>query len=125
MGDTLDLEGFTSKFETESDHFLDKTRPRDWYRGVDVNAIISPFKSVINSFGQYYHMITEADALRRKVHELNSIVGHYDRATGEQQGKVTDQILEILDILQDEVRRNKEGILGLTCNFKRIERGTI
>lgn len=123
MSDTLNLEGFTSKFETESNHFLDKTRPRDWYRGVEVNAIISPFKSVIISFGQYYHLITEADALRCKVHELNSIVDHYDMATGEQKRKVVDQILEITEILQDEVRRNKEGILGLSCNHKRIERG--
>ena len=56
--DVLNLEGLLSGFLTESKYFLDKTRDNNWYKGVDVTSIISPFKQVLFSFGNSYHLIS-------------------------------------------------------------------
>ena len=58
LREVLDLENLSSKFLAESKYFLDKTRSKDWYRGIDVNYIISPFKEVLSSFGKLYHFIS-------------------------------------------------------------------
>lgn len=53
LREVLDLENLSSKFLAESKYFLDKTRSKDWYRGIDVNYIISPFKEVLSSLASY------------------------------------------------------------------------
>ena len=67
LREVLDLENLSSKFLAESKYFLDKTRSKDWYRGIDVNYIISPFKEVLSSFGKLYHLVNVEDDLKYKV----------------------------------------------------------
>lgn len=102
----LDLENLSSKFLAESKYFLDKTRSNDWYRGIDVNYIISPFKEVLSSFGKLYHLVNVEDDLEYKVHTSNDMIQTYDRATAIQKTTVNSLILETGEILQQETHNN-------------------
>lgn len=109
--DVLNLEGLLSGFLTESKYFLDKTRDNNWYKGVDVTSIISPFKQVLFSFGNSYHLISNYTTIRDKVHELNEIVQNYDKASSFQRKRANSLIMEIADILQQELHNNKVKII--------------
>lgn len=111
LREVLDLENLSSKFLAESKYFLDKTRSKDWYRGIDVNYIISPFKEVLSSFGKLYHLVNVEDDLKYKVHTLNDMIQTYDRATASQKTTVNSLILEIGEILQQEIHNNTNLII--------------
>lgn len=55
LKDTMDLKSLNSYFIIESQHFLKQTRSSDWFRGIDVNTVTSPFASVLMSFSASYH----------------------------------------------------------------------
>lgn len=111
LKDAFDLEGLLCGFQIESNYSLEKTRNNDWYKGVDANHIISPFKGMLSTFGRLYHLIDNQEILKGKVHELNIIVQTYDKATKAQKGQVADLILEISDILHSEVHKNTKKII--------------
>ena len=111
LREVLDLESLLSRFLSESKYFLDKTRNKDWYRGIDINYIISPFKDVLSSFGKLYHLIEAKDDLKNKVHTLNHLIQTYDRATTSQKTTVNSLILEIGEILQQEIHNNTNLII--------------
>lgn len=104
--ENIDLKGFLSRFQMESRYFLEKTRNRDWYKGIDVNTVISPFKDVLLNFGQWYHLVKESDVLKKKVYELNDIIQTYDKATSSNKKRVNILIMEITDILQQGIHSN-------------------
>lgn len=104
--DTFDLEGLLSRFQTESKYFLNNTRRKDWYKGIDINSIISPFKEVLSVFGRLYHLVKDANTLRDKVYTLNEIVEIYDKANSHQKRTANQLIFEVIEILQQEVHNN-------------------
>lgn len=112
LRDTFDLVSLNSKFQTESESFLEKTRKPQWNRGVETSPIISPFKGVLSSFGRVYHLVNDPKGLREKVHMLNEIVQTYHKANTEEKKQVNSLIMEITEILQREVIHNRDKITG-------------
>ena len=105
------LEGLLSKFQIESRYFRDKTRNKDWYKGTDVNLIISPFQDVLSSFGKLYHLVKDSENLKGKVHELNRIVHSYEKATAAQRKRANDLILEVMEVLEDTIHNNTQKVI--------------
>lgn len=104
--DTINLETLLGRFQAESSSFLNKTRNKDWYKGVDVSLIISPFKNTISDLGKSYHLIKEQNCFQNKVHELNHIVQTYDKASSIDRERVNTLILEIIEQLQQAIQHN-------------------
>lgn len=109
--DVLNLEGLLNRFFIESKYFLNKTRDNNWFKGVDVTSIISPFREVLFSFGKSYHLISNYTTIKDKVHELNEMVQKYDKASSLQRKRANNLILGIADILQQELHKNKVKII--------------
>ena len=105
--DMFDLEGLHSRFQIGSRLFQEKTRSSQWNKGIDPNTIISPYTEVLLSFGRIYHLVKEPETLKERVHSLNKIVNSYDKRNKEQ---LNDLIIEITDILQQEIVRNRNNI---------------
>ena len=112
--ESLNVESLLCKFQTESKYFLNSTRVNDWYKGIDINSIISPFKDVLSCFGALYHQIKEPEKLKEKVHELDSIVDTYTKATRDQRKQVNSLIMEITEILQSESHSNTIKVISLS-----------
>ena len=111
LRDTFDLEGLLSRFQTESKYFLNNTRRKDWYKGIDISSIISPFKEVLSTFGRLYHLVNDANTLRNKIHELNELIENYDKANSLQKRTANKLILEVIEILQQEVHNNARKVV--------------
>lgn len=99
LRDRFELEHLIVQFHKDSNLFLEKTRATQWHRGVDPNLIISPFKAVLSSFGEVYHLISNEEELRDKVHKLNEIVQTYDTADADKRKQANALIIEITEIL--------------------------
>lgn len=110
LTDTFDLERFIVKFQIESESFLAKTRKPQWNRGVDTNSIISPFKGVLSSFGRVYHLVSNPEELKHRVHTLNEIVQTYYKANSEERKQVNSLIIEITEILQQVFIHKRDRI---------------
>lgn len=109
----FDLEALHSRFQAESNHFLEKTGDTQWYRGTNPSLIISHYTPVLQGFGKIYPLIKDPEALRSKVHSLHAIV----RSSGSMKGNSTknqeapELIICITDILQQEINRNREKVI--------------
>ncbi len=111
LKDTFDLERILGRFQIGSKHFQNHTRKNDWYKGIDVNTVISPFTDILSDFGKVYHLMEDHNQLKSKVHSLNEIVQMYTSAKNPQKKEVTSLIIEITDLLQQELHRNTNKIV--------------
>ena len=111
LKDTFDLERFLGRYQVEAKYFQNNTRKNDWYRGIDVNTIISPFTEILSEFGNVYNLMDNPEQLRCKVHSLNEIVQIYSSAKSAQKKEVIGLIIDITELLQHEVHRNMNKIV--------------
>lgn len=111
LKDTMDLKSLNSYFIIESQHFLKQTRSSDWFRGIDVNTVTSPFASVLMSFSASYHLMNNGEAMKAKVHKLINQVQFYETLDFKAKKQSLNLILEITDMLQDEVQKCTKKIV--------------
>lgn len=103
LRDAYDLEGLFGRFIVESNVFLDNTRSGDWYRGMDITVVLSPFNEVLDSFDSMSHLIGHKEIILSKIHDIRKIIKHYDLATFEERKLVNDLISDIIRFLQREI----------------------
>lgn len=108
LKDTLDLRSLLSQFLSESEHFMEKTRNKEWYRGIDVNVIISPLSRNLMLFGSIYHLISDSSNLKLKVHKLQNNIQHYDTASDFVRAETNDLITDIVDILHSVIHKTTD-----------------
>lgn len=53
LKDTFDLERILGRFQIGSKHFQNHTRKNDWYKGIDVNTVISLLQTFYQTLGKY------------------------------------------------------------------------
>ena len=111
LKDTMDLKNLTSNFMMESQHFLKQTRSCDWFKGIDVNTVISPFTSVLMSFGASYHLMRKSEDIKYKVHKISSQVQNYETLDFKSKRRCQDLILEVIELLQEEVQNSTKKII--------------
>ena len=103
LRDAFDLEGLFGRFIVESNIFLDNTRSGDWYRGMDVNVVLLPFREVLESFDSMSHLIGHKEIVLSKIHNIRKIINHYDMATFAERKLVNDLISDVIRFLQREI----------------------
>lgn len=111
LRNTFDLERFLGRYQVEAKYFQNNTRKTDWYKGVDVNTIISPFTEILSEFGNVYNLMDNPEQLRCKVHSLNEIVQIYSSVNSDKKKEACALIIDITESLQHEVHRNKNKIV--------------
>lgn len=103
LRDAFDLEGLFGRFIVESNIFIDNTRSGDWYRGMDVNVVLLPFREVFDSFDSMSHLIGHKEIVLSKIHNIRKIINHYDMATFAERKLVNDLISDVIRFLQREI----------------------
>lgn len=111
LKDTIDLKSLTSNYIAESQHFLKLTRSSDWFRGIDVNTVTSPFISVLMSFASSYHLMSNSEDIKVKVHKLTCQVQDYEKLDFKSKKKCQDLIFEIAKTMQEEVQKSAKKII--------------
>lgn len=112
LKDTIDLKSLTSNFIVESQHFLKLTRSSDWFRGIDVSTVTSPFISVLMSFASSFHLISNSEEIKFKVHKLTCQVQDYKKLDFKSKKKCQDLIFEIAETMQEEVQKSATKIVS-------------
>lgn len=111
LKDTIDLKSLTSNYMVESQHFLKQTHSSDWFKGIDVNAVTSPFISVLMSFGVSYHLMDNGEELKAKVHKLTCQVQVYETLDFKSKKRCQDLIFQIAETLQEEIQKSANKIV--------------
>ena len=95
----------------ESQNYQNRTRDLNWYKGQDANLVINPFNKVLLSFGEYYHLIENANEIKEKVHSLQNVIQPYTRFTKVVQKDINNLITGITELLQEETRKRTSEII--------------
>lgn len=109
--ETLDLRSLLNLFMIESQNYQNRTRDLNWYKGQDANLVINPFNKVLLSFGEYYHLIENANEIKAKVHSLQNVIQSYTCFTRGVQKEINILIIEITELLQEETRKRTSEII--------------
>ena len=109
--ETLDLRSLLNQFMLESQNYQNRTRDINWYKGQDANLVIKPFNKVLLSFGEYYHLIENANEIKEKVHSLQNVIQPYTRFTKVVQKDINNLITGITELLQEETRKRTSEII--------------
>ena len=109
--ETLDLRSLLNQFMLESQNYQNRTRDLNWYKGQDANLVINPFNKVLLSFGEYYHLIENANEIKEKVHSLQNVIQPYTRFTKVVQKDINNLITGITELLQEETRKRTSEII--------------
>ena len=109
--ETLDLRSLLNQFMLESQNYQNRTRDLNWYKGQDANLVINPFNKVLLSFGEYYHLIENANEIKEKVHSLQNVIQPYTRFTKVVQKDIKNLITGITELLQEETRKRTSEII--------------
>lgn len=104
LKESMTLEEITGRFISESNHFIEATRKSDWYRGKDVNAVITPLSNTLNSFGLIYHLLSDTD-IQDKVRTLYGNIQHYYNANSNVRKETEAIIFDISTMLQQEINK--------------------
>ena len=109
--ETLDLRSLLNQFMLESQNYQNRTRDLNWYKGQDANLVVNPFNKVLLSFGEYYHLIENANEIKEKVHSLQNVIQPYTRFTKVVQKDINNLITGITELLQEETRKRTSEII--------------
>ena len=109
--ETLDFRSLLNLFMIESQNYQNRTRDLNWYKGQDANLVINPFNKVLLSFGEYYHLIENANEIKEKVHSLQNAIQTYTRFTKDVQKEINNLITGITELLQEETRKRTSEII--------------
>lgn len=104
LKESMTLEEITGRFISESNHFIEATRKSDWYKGKDVNAVITPLSNTLNSFGSIYHLLSDTD-IQSKVKTLHGNIQHYYKANAVVRKETEAIIFDISTMLQQEISK--------------------
>ena len=107
----LDLRSLLNQFMLESQNYQNRTRDLNWYKGQDANLVINPFNKVLLSFGEYYHLIENANEIKEKVHSLQNAIQTNTRFTKDIQKGINNLITGITELLQEETRKRTSEII--------------
>lgn len=105
----LDLRSLLNQFMLESQNC--QNRKRDWYKSQDANLVISPYNTVLLSFGEYYHLMENVNEIKEKVHSLQNAIQTYTRFTKDIQKGINNLITGITELLQEETRKRTSEII--------------
>ena len=109
LKESMTLEEITGRFISESNHFIEATRKSDWYRGKDINAVITPLSNTLNAFGSIYHLLSDAD-IQSKVKTLHGNIQHYYNCKSDVRKETEAIIFDISTMLQQEINKGVKVI---------------
>lgn len=104
LKESMTLEEITGRFISESNHFLESTRKSNWYKGIDVNSVITPLSNTLNAFDSIYHLLSDTD-IQSKVKTLHGNIQHYYKANAVVRKETEAIIFDISTMLQQEISK--------------------
>lgn len=99
--DAMEIKAISETYKDARLKFLQETRADDWYKGKDVNPIISPMESALARIDSVFPLMKDSVPLKDMVNEVSSVIRQFDKSTKVSKRKTYDTLGEIGQILQD------------------------
>lgn len=99
--DAMEIKAISETYKDARLKFLQETRADDWYKGKDVNPIISPMESALARIDSVFPLMKDSVPLKDMVNEVSSVIRQFDKCTKTSKRKAYDTLGEIGQLLQD------------------------
>lgn len=100
---TVDLMDVSREFARVSQKFISDTTYSDWYKGNDPSRIVDPMREVLFKLPSIYNLVENTYRLKKIIENINSSLMGYEDADQKVRKKISDNIFEIQEILQEAV----------------------
>ena len=80
FNDTIEIKGVLETFKEVRLKFIQETRTDDWYKGKDVNPVISPLEGVLAKIAVVYPIMEDPSVLKEKVKAVSTEIVRFDNS---------------------------------------------
>lgn len=101
LKDAIEIKGITETFKEARLKFLQETRSDDWFRGKDINMVISPMESTLAKLGAVYPLMHDSQKLKDAVKISTKHLRQFDKCTKMEKRYTYDALENIDELLQD------------------------
>ncbi len=101
LKDAIEIKGVSEIFKEARLKFLQETRMDEWYRGKDVNTVISPMESTLAKLDAVYPLMNDAQKLKDAVKTATKHLRQFDKCTKSEKRSTYDALENIGELLQD------------------------
>lgn len=81
--------------------FLQETRLDDWFRGKDINTVISPMESTLAKLDAVYPLMHDSQKLKDAVKTTTKLLRQFDKCTKIEKRNTYDALENIGEMLQE------------------------
>lgn len=97
----IEIKGISETFKEMRLKFLQETRLDEWFRGKDVNTVISPMESTLAKLDAVYPLMNDAQKLKDAVKTVTKHLRQFDKCTKSEKRSTYDALENIGEILPD------------------------
>ena len=105
LKDAIEFKGLAEKYKDIHLRFLQETRADNWFKGKNVNLVVSPMESILASIPSVYPLMSDSYSLKTLVKNVSSSIGQFDKRSTDDRKKTFADLVEIENILQDELHK--------------------
>ena len=102
MKNAIKINEILEKYKQTRLQFFKETRSSDWYRGKDINLIISPMENILAETNSVLPMMKKTEDLKGKIILVTSEIRQFDKCVRKKKKEICDTLIEIEQILQSE-----------------------
>lgn len=104
----IEIKGLTTKYKEARLAFLRETRSDNWYKGKNVNAIITPMESILSDIAPVYPLMDDSESLQSLVKTVSARIRKFDECNKDDRKDTFAYLGEIENRLHDTLYKQTE-----------------
>lgn len=96
----IEIKGVSETFKEAYLKFVQETRLDDWYRGKDINIVLSPMESTLAKLDAVYPLMADHQKLKERVKIATKNIRQFDRCNKIEKRNTYEALDDIGEILQ-------------------------
>lgn len=111
LKDTIEVKGIVESFKNARLKFLQETRLDDWFKGIDINLVISPMERTLNDITTIYSLINDSTELKQKVSDVLLAINRYDRCKKKEKQDIIAELGDIDNLLHEILQKQTAKVI--------------
>lgn len=103
LKNAIEVKEIAEKYKEAHLKFLQDTRGDNWYKGKNINSVVSPLEDVLATFASVYPLMNDSSDLKRLVNRVLSDISQFDKCSKEEKKNTYTFMGDIENMIQEEL----------------------
>lgn len=109
----IEIKGIAETFKEARLKFVQETRKDDWFKGKEINLVISPMEGVLANISSVYPFMEDSSELKKIVNNVSDNIVQFYNCTKGNKKKTFAAMIEIEIILREVLHKKVTKAVGL------------